>query len=400
MAVLAECPICHKKQSVRNKMCRGTKKIPCGLDLDKAKQNNTKTKKVKFWISYRVNGKQRREFVGYSIEEARDADGKRRVQKRENRIFEILPEAKMTFSELTKWYLGLDRSKPLADPGREEKGLQYFNQVFGDMVVADIKLEDLETYQSMRIKKGHAHSYIDQDLNYVKHMINKAFQNDKVGAQTLKAFNGLKGLLERGSNARNRTLSFSEYLALMKECRPHVKPMIQTLYYTGMRPDEVKALKWSRVDLKEGFIRLRAEDTKRNKPRSIPISDTLAKTLNALPRSLTGYVFTYRGKPVYYINGTVKKACQRADIVYGKKVEGGFILKDIRRTVKTNMLAAGVDPAYRNILLGHSLKGMDVHYLKPSEADLERAMGQYTAWLEDKIRGVDQTVDQTGTESS
>ncbi len=99
MAVLAECPMCHKKQAVKNKVCR------CGADLDKLKKNNSSKKakvKVRYWISYRLpGGKQRREAIGYSVEEARDAEGKRRSQKRENKIFDIKPEAKMTFNELT-----------------------------------------------------------------------------------------------------------------------------------------------------------------------------------------------------------------------------------------------------------------------------------------------------------
>ena len=66
---------------------------------------------VRYWIDFGVNGKARRECVGYSIEEARDADGKRRVQKRENRIFDMVPEAKMTFQKLSEWYLGL-RQRP------------------------------------------------------------------------------------------------------------------------------------------------------------------------------------------------------------------------------------------------------------------------------------------------
>ena len=87
MAILGECPICHKKQSIKNRICS------CGHDLVKAKRS----KKVKYHIAYRVpGGKQRREVVGYSIEEARDADGQRRVQKRENRIFDMLPESNMT----------------------------------------------------------------------------------------------------------------------------------------------------------------------------------------------------------------------------------------------------------------------------------------------------------------
>ena len=55
MGVLAECPLCHKKQSVKNKKCS------CELDLDEAKRK----KKVRYWISYRLpDGRQRRESVG------------------------------------------------------------------------------------------------------------------------------------------------------------------------------------------------------------------------------------------------------------------------------------------------------------------------------------------------
>jgi hypothetical protein len=41
MAILAECPVCHRKQSVKNKKCS------CGVQLDDAK----KSKKVRYWIS-------------------------------------------------------------------------------------------------------------------------------------------------------------------------------------------------------------------------------------------------------------------------------------------------------------------------------------------------------------
>ena len=53
-----------------------------------------------------------RSFEGldpYSIEDARDADSKRKVQKKENRLLDIKAESKMTFQELTDWYLSLKR---------------------------------------------------------------------------------------------------------------------------------------------------------------------------------------------------------------------------------------------------------------------------------------------------
>lgn len=52
------------------------------------------------------------------------------------------------------------------------------------------------------------------------------------------------------------------------------------------------------------------------------------------------------------------------------------------------MLSAGVDKVYRDTILGHSLTGMDVHYISPSEEDLHRAMGLYTACLDGQIKNV------------
>ena len=58
MGILAQCPVCRRKQGTKNKTC-----ISCGRDLEKAK----KQQKVKFYISYRLDGKQHRELVGTKI---------------------------------------------------------------------------------------------------------------------------------------------------------------------------------------------------------------------------------------------------------------------------------------------------------------------------------------------
>ena len=61
--------------------------------------------------------------------------------------------------------------------------------------------------------------------------------------------------------------------------------------------------------------------------------------------------------------------------------------RDFRRTVKTNMVSAGVDTIYRDIIFGHSKRGMDTHYIHPSEEELTKVMNKYIAWLEvDLIR--------------
>jgi hypothetical protein len=124
-----------------------------------------KSKRVHYWISYRLpGGKQRRESVGCSIEEAKDADGKRRSQKRENRIFDIKPDAKMSFYELTEWYLDLEKVKRLAYYSILKINLNSFNSSFGNVIVNKIKPVDLENYQAKRKAEGLSDSYIDSQI--------------------------------------------------------------------------------------------------------------------------------------------------------------------------------------------------------------------------------------------
>jgi hypothetical protein len=51
------------------------------------------------------------------------------------------------------------------------------------------------------------------------------------------------------------------------------------------------------------------------------------------------------------------------------------------------MLRAGLDKAMRDVILGHSLIGMDAYYLKPTDEDLREAMDRYTAWLDKELAG-------------
>jgi integrase len=135
------------------------------------------------------------------------------------------------------------------------------------------------------------------------------------------------------------------------------------------------------------MIRLEGENTKEGKPKVIPICDTLLGILKALPRALhVKHVFLFNTKPVEDISTRLRRTCQKADIPYGQNVKNGFIFRDLRRTVKTNMARAGVDKVFRDTILGHSLKGMDAYYIKPSEEDLYKAMSQYESWVNGQLK--------------
>ena len=389
MAILGECPICRKKQAIKNKICK------CGENLDKAKRS----KRVKYYITYRLSGgKQRMEVVGYSIEDARAAAGKRKAQKKETpKVLEILSDNKTTFSKLAEWYLNLESVKKLATYERVGICLNNFNKVFGDTKLSDLCLTDLEDYQIKRKKAGMAKSTIDIEVGIASAMVNRAFDNDKVSGDILKPFRCIKNTLPRGSNARKRTLTIEEYLNLLTAAQDYLKPILIVGFNTGMRLGEILRLKWSNIDSKAGVIRLTEDDTKEDKPKVIPINSNVMDVFaRIIPHVHHDYVFTFRHNPLQKFTTTFKTCCKSAGIEYGRKQQNGLTFHDIRRTVKTNMLKAGIDKVYRDTILGHSLTGMDVHYMVPSENDLKTSMDRYTSWLDNQIelQFVDQNVDQ------
>jgi len=50
------------------------------------------------------------------------------------------------------------------------------------------------------------------------------------------------------------------------------------------------------------------------------------------------------------------------------------------------MVHAGIDKVYRDTILGHSLHGMDAHYVVPNDETLTEAMSKYTSWLDREIK--------------
>ena len=379
MSILAECPFCKRKQSVKNKLCK------CGENLDKLKRS----RKVKYWIDFRLpGGKQRREPVGYSITEARDADSKRRVQKRENRILDILPESKITFDELIDWYLGLQSVAGLSSARRIRSALNNIRATFGDIQARHIKPIDLENYQIEREQRGAAYATIDMEISLAGTMINKAFMNDMVDGRVLKAFRSIKRKLKPGSNARSRLVSVIEYLKIIEQAPHHLRGIVVTAYNSGMRMGEILGLRWSFVDRDKSFFRLPPELTKEDKPKNVPINHHVEKVLNNTMRAVPhDFVFTYRGNSFSEggIKRSFKTACKNASVPYGRKTRDGITFHDFRRTFKTSLLIAGVDKAYRDAIVGHSFKGMDVHYLVLSDESLKNAIGIYTRWLDEKI---------------
>lgn len=192
-------------------------------------------------------------------------------------------------------------------------------------------------------------------------------------------------------------MAFDEYVNLIDKASQHLKAFIMVAFNTGMCVGELRLLKWSYIDKVNKFIRLPADITKEERPINIPINPHVKKVLDSIPRAiLHDYVFTYKGQPITSAGGlkrSFKTACKEVGILYGTKPDSGIIFYDIRRTVKTNMLNAGVDKVHRDLILGHSLKGMDVHYMAPDDDASTKAIDRYTTYIDREISNLEHFLD-------
>ncbi len=217
-----------------------------------------------------------------------------------------------------------------------------------------------------------------------------------LGGDTLKTFKVVKKLLKRNSNARDRILYPGEFDRLMEHSKNHLRGIVATGYYTGMREGEILNLTWNKVDLKNRVINLEPADTKDKEARKIPICKELygilTKEVGGHIRNASddGYVFLYRRKSVKNINKTLKTACGDAGILYGRFAKGGFVFHDLRHTFNTYMRKAGVAESVIMEITGHSTREMFDRYNTIDEEDTRKAVDQLEAFL----ANVDQTVDQ------
>jgi integrase len=183
-----------------------------------------------------------------------------------------------------------------------------------------------------------------------------------------------------GSN-RSNPLNPYEFDRLLAVAPAHLKPILLTAYYTGMRRGELLKLTWDRVDLKAGVIRLLPENTKTQERRIIPLTKELTQMLQQFTIYLTAngqrvpQVFTYGGKPIGSIRRAFDTACQRAGIA-------GVVFHDLRHTFVTNMRRAGVDYFRIMAITGHRTMEVFKRYHTIDQDDLRLAVSQLVTHMD------------------
>ena len=130
---------------------------------------------------------------------------------------------------------------------------------------------------------------------------------------------------------------------------------------TGMRRREVCLLKWSYI--KDDEIIIPANITKASRERRIPLTDTLRKLLEAIPKTdKDDFVFhNASGKRL----NTDHITHSFIDIIRGLGYGEGYVLHSLRATFITNALAQGADIIALMDIVGHRQLSTTQGYTSP-----------------------------------
>lgn len=315
-----------------------------------------------------------------------------------SRILQKISDDKISFGDLMEWYFSLASVQNKTSCSQWKGQIGKFCSAFGSRAVGSLTVADLKEHQIRRQAEGLKPASIDLEIQLAGQMVRMAEMSDKISIACLKPFSRLKNLEKKGGNARTRRWEIHEYVAVLPHLPRHIQQALTLAMYTGMRvPSEILKLTWDMVDWKKGFINLPAEITKARTARRIPITAQLARILKGIPHHLhCPNVIVFRGRGIDNFNqASLQRACANAGLVYGERKEGGLIMHDTRRSVSTFMENLRIPESHRKLIVGHKLKGMDVHYVHPSDGELLDSMAKYHEWLEEKRKVATQDATQS-----
>ena len=160
---------------------------------------------------------------------------------------------------------------------------------------------------------------------------------------------------------RRGFLEHAEYLAIMGQLPAYLRDMTAFAYLTGWRLGELKSLRWRDVDITEGVIRLRAENAKIGRGRSMVIDGQVKAIIESAAKAraiqtqdghiISEFVFHYQGRAIANFYRQWRKARKAAGCP-------GKIFHDLRRTAARNMRRAGVTENVAMSVTGHRTRSM------------------------------------------
>lgn len=334
---------------------------------------------VSYMVDFTVDGKRRRVSLGsvhlQPLEMAREKASAILLAARAGMDATVMNRGdRSTFRAIWERLAEIDANK-LAEATRESyaERMKPILDRFGTTSVADISTADVEAFvYSLNgdRNRSYAVTLIKKVINFAKRarILPDSHRNPASDVKTKKP-------VKRNKALGHETLqAFAVALADM-EGEGKISPWLANLFrlalICGLRPGEVRTLKWSEVEVAEREMTVTGKAGK----RQIFLTDEALAVLAATPRVQgCDYVFVGRryGRPLAAVHKMLGVVQNRAGV---KR----FPPYAFRHTAATGALARGVDPAAVQALLGHASIATTSLYLHADEARRKAAAEQAAA---------------------
>jgi len=254
--------------------------------------------------------------------------------------------------------------------------------VIGHMKLSDVRQHDLQEILNMHA--GESQSHIAHIKNAITGLFGKAFSNDLIARNPARELIIPVTSASLDGAPSHRELTDDEQRLFLIYSKGHYAEIFfKIIYYCGLRPEEVCALKSESIILNPGqeFITVShaiENYTRREKPpkskagkRTVPIPASFAPELMAYMSdrrtSTSGYLFTTSdGRPMdtddscrwwRFLRNHIDKAAG-AELYRNKIINHAFApditAYDLRHTYCTNLQRAGVPINVAKVFMGHN----------------------------------------------
>lgn len=226
--------------------------------------------------------------------------------------------------------------------------LAYFKKGF---LIRDLWIPEIQRYIAHRVTQGAAASTIDKERQALSAMFRTLIEHRLVVENPVR----MAPAPSQKDGLRAVYISWDHFNQILGHLPEWARPIVQTLYYTGMRRGEVFGMTWDNVDLKNRIIRLRPNQTKEKKEKLVPIHTALVEILDHVRsgklRSISSNLvfLSLRGKSLH--RDALKNPWRRAVKAVGLKPLP--TIHDLRHVWKTNAAESGMDFEIREAIMGH-----------------------------------------------
>lgn len=267
------------------------------------------------------------------------------------------------------------------------RGWAKIDPELGAHRLTDVRRADVQAMVDRWAVGGVSASTIRNTLDPLRAIYRRAVMRDRVGINPTVNLD-----VPRVQNGRERFAGKAEASALLAALPPGETALWATALYGGLRRGELRALRWSDVDLKGGVIHVRRawddnegeqEPKTRGSVRRVPIVPRLARALRAhakaTDRSGNDLVFG-RSASEPFIPSTVRAQALKAWAAQDPPLTP-IGLHECRHTFALLMIAAGCNAKALSTVMGHASISITFDrygkLMPGGEAEVGRLLGVY-----------------------